>query len=458
MIKNDNKISNSVLKILVVNDVIPDIKNRTTILFKNFVPLIKKKLDVKVFWIITDNYGERTKVTDPNYEVFYLSDYKNAREILEKIKPDLCYQLAGASVPDYAFMLVERHLKIPNFGLADGRLDYFRGESSRKRVLLEQGKQFFEKKNVGSENKIQTHRGKNFLKKCLFLIRTLRSIGKSNLEIVIEIFELIKLFYGITKFTKLRTNQKNLVNVIGKGEFNKKFNCDLIFIENNSGIDFLVKSGLKRENIRTVGNPIFHTAFKKRTQISLKDNNKLNILFITANLGGGQGKSDFSKSRRNKMIEEVITSLNKFHKETSLVIKIHPTGEDYAEYKQLLEKFENVNLSQKDDIMDLINKSDVIITPVTSTAAFIALIMNKPIIIWNYFHVEQDLLLRTDTVLECKNISELNNCLDSVESFRKKNAEKINKLIETTLSYGDSSQIIANEILNLLKSRKPHLF
>ena len=446
MIKNDNKISNSVLKILVVNDVIPDIKNRTTILFKNIVPLIKKKLAVKVFWIITDNYGERTKVTDPNYEVFYLSDYKNAREILEKIKPDLCYHLAGANVPDYAFMLVERHLKIPNFGLVDVLSgeggSYFREEVSGQRVFLERVRQFFEKKNVDYDNGIKTTRGKNFLKKCLFLIRTLRSIGKSNLEANIELLEVIKLFKPATT-----------------GEFNKKFYCDLMFADGTpAGIDFLVKSGLKRENIRAVGNPVFHTAFEKREQIPLKDNNKLNILFITANLASGQGQSNFSKSRRNKMIEETITSLNKFHKETSLVIKIHPTGEDYTEYKQLLEKFENVNLSQKDDIMDLINKSDVIITPVTSTAAVIALIMNKPIIIWNYFHIEQDLLLRTDTALECKNISELNNCLDSAESFREKNAEKINKLIETNWSYENPSQVITTEILNFLKSRNPHLF
>jgi len=445
LIKNDNKISNSVLKILVVNDVIPDIKNRTTILFKNIVPLIKKKLDVKVFWIITDNYGERTKVTDPNYEVFYLSDYKNAREILEKIKPDLCYHLAGANVPDYAFMLVERYLKIPNFGLVDdvqsGADFYFREEVSGQRVFLERVRQFFEKKNVDYDNGIKTTRGKNFLKKCLFLIRTLRSIGKSNLEANIELLELIKLFTGIPT-----------------GEFNKKFYCDLMFAETSAGIDFLVKSGLKRENIRAVGNPVFHTAFEKREQIPLKDNNKLNILFITANLASGQGKSNFSKSRRNKMIEETITSLNRFHKKTSLVIKIHPTGEDYTEYKQLLEKFENIHLSQKDDVIDLVNKSDVIITPVTSTAAIIALIMNKPVIIWNYFHIEQDLLLRTNTALECKNISELNNCLDSAESFREKNAEKINKLIEANLSYGNPSQIITNEILNFLKSRKPHLF
>ena len=151
------------------------------------------------------------------------------------------------------------------------------------------------------------------------------------------------------------------------------------------------------------------------------------------------------------MIEETITSLNKFHKETSLVIKIHPTGEDYAEYKQLLEKFENVHLSQKDDIIDLISKSDVIITPVTSTAAIIALIMNKPIIIWNYFHMEQDLLLRTDTALECKDISELGNCLDSVKSFREKNAERINKFIDENFSYSNSSQRVVSEILDLVK-------
>ena len=446
MLKNDKEIGNNVLKILVVNDVFPHIRNRTTILIENIVPLIKKKLEVKVFWVITDNYGERTKVTDPNYEVFYLSDYKNAREILEKIKPDLCYHLAGANVPDYAFMLVERHLKIPNFGLATGwgevAVDYyFKEEVSGQKVFLEHIRQFFEKKNVGYDNGIKTARGKNFLKKCLFLIRTLRSIGKSNLEANIELLEVIKLFNGATT-----------------GEFNKKFYCDLMFTETLAGIDFLVKSGLKRENIRAVGNPIFHTAFEKREQIPLKDNNKLNILFITANLASGQGKSNFSKSRRNKMIEETITSLNKFHKETSLVIKIHPTGEDYTEYKQLLEKFENVHLLQKDDIIDLVNKSDVIITPVTSTAAIIALIMNKPIIIWNYFHIEQDLLLRTDTALECKNISELNNCLDSAELFREKNAEKINKLIEANLSYGDPPQIITNEILNFLKSHNPHLF
>ena len=446
MIKNDKPVSSNVLKILVVNNLFPHMQNSTTVLFKNIVPIIKKKLEIKVFWIITDDYGERIKVTDSNYEISYLSDYNNAREILEKIKPDLSYHFIGNSITDYAFLVAERFLKIPSFGNADSQYvlsqsnnevvigNYFREQTSKKKIFLEHIRQFFEQKNVGTENNIKANRGINFLKKCYFLIRTLRSIQKSHLEVIAELFGQIKLFY----------------NPPSSG-FQEKYNCDLMFTENNPSVEFLVNSGLKRENIRVIGNPVFDNAFEKRDQILPKDDKILNILFITANLTGGQGKSDFSRSRRNQMIKETISSLNQFHKETSLVIKIHPTGESYIEYKQLLEKFENIHLSQKDDIIDLISKSDVIITPVTSTATIIALIMNKPIIIWNYFHVEQDLLLRTDTVLECKDISELGNCLDSVKSFREKNAERINKFIDENFSYGNSSQRVVSEILDLVK-------
>ena len=266
MIKNDKVIGNNVLKILVVNDVFPHIKNRTTILFKNIVPIIKKKIEIKVFWIITDDYGERIKVEDPNYEIFYLSNYNDACEILEKIKPDLSYHIIGNSIMDYAFIVAERFLKIPSFGFPDPKYvlsqsnnevvigDYFREQTSRKKIFLEHVRQFFEKKNVGSENNIKASRGINFLKKCYFLIRTLRSIQKSHLEVIAELFEHIKLFYHPPS-----------------AGFQEKYNCDLMFTENNSSVDFLVNSGLKRENIRVVGNPVFGNAFEKRDQILPKD-------------------------------------------------------------------------------------------------------------------------------------------------------------------------------------------
>ena len=101
--------------------------------------------------------------------------------------------------------------------------------------------------------------------------------------------------------------------------------------------------------------------------------------------------------------------------------------------------------------MDLVNKADIIITPVTSTATIIAVIMDKPVIIWNYFDIEEDLLLRKNIVLECKNNTELDHCINTAESFRVKNLEKIKHFIDENFSYGDSSQLIVNEILDLLR-------
>ena len=170
----------------------------------------------------------------------------------------MSYHLIGNSITDYAFLVAERFLKIPSFGTVNSVYvlsqsnnevvigNYFREQTSRKKIFLENVRQFFEKKNVGSENNIKASRGINFLKKCYFLIRTLRSIQKSHLEVIVELFEQIKLFYHPPS-----------------AGFQEKYNCDLMFTENNSSVDFLVNSGLKRENIRVIGNPVFDIYQKK---------------------------------------------------------------------------------------------------------------------------------------------------------------------------------------------------
>ena len=221
--------------------------------------------------------------------------------------------------------------------------------------------------------------------------------------------------------------------------------------------EHLQLSGLKKENIRVLGNPAFDDAFEKRNQTKSNDSNVLRILFITANLGSGQGKTNFSKSNRNKMISKTILNLQELKKEFSLMIKIHPTSENYTEFKQFVGKSENIHVSQKDDIIELLTETDIVITPVTSTAAVIALIMNKPIILWNYFHAEWDLLLRKNVVLECKNETELGYCIDSVEMFRKNNSEKIDQFILERFGSGNTSQLIVNEIFDLIRKQKPQL-
>ena len=421
------------LKILVVNDVFPNTNNRTTILLKNITEELSKKIEIKIYWIITDEHNRKYKETNPNYEILFLSDFNNAVEVLEKIKPDISYHMIGFNIIEYAFLLSEKILKIPNFGYAESNdNDFFTMDTSKSKMFLEYGKQFFDKKNMDSKN--EKVRGINFLKKYLFLIKTFHTIGYSYKKIILEI---LKLEIGVRRSVK----------------FNEKFNCDLMFVENLRNLEFHVKAGLKRENLRIGGNTALYDAFKKRKQLPKKINDKLDVLFLTVNLSN-QGKSNWSKSRRNQMIKELEKEFNDKNEKISLSIKIHPTSENIIQYRKLLKSNSSINLFQKEDVFDLIFKSDVIITNCTSTAGVISLIMEKPIIIWNYFDIKNDLLLREKVALECKNSSELINNLEVAKTFRKKNEEKIENLIKKEFIDGDPIERYVNNLQEWIKKIK----
>ena len=344
-----------VFKILVINDGFPHNNNRTTIFFNNIIPHLSKLIEVKVYWLITDDYGQRHNVISPQYEYLFMSDFKNAMEVCEKIKPDAIYHLVGWHIVDYAFVIAKKILKIPSFSIGEGygendhfdEVDY----ADTKAIILQYVREFFETKSI-EEQKVKKSRGMNFIKKTLFLIKTMKAVNRSwvkTIPIMWEFFQIGKkqLKKGFEKFAK--------------------FGADIIFAENMSQVKLLVTGGIKRENIVMVGSPIFDNAFTKRKQLSEKINNKLNILFITANISGLQGKSNWTKSKRNQMTKELADRFD-HAPNTALTIKIHPISENYKEYEDILESFKNVNLCQVDYIVDLLEKSDIVITPGTSTA------------------------------------------------------------------------------------------
>jgi len=427
------------LKILLVNDVFPHINNRTTIFLRNIVSMLSKKFDVKVYWLITDNYGKKCETTNSNYEILYMSDFTNALQLIEKIKPDLMYYLIGWHITDYALMVVGNYLKIPSFGYCESaEIEYFDVNDSKLRQASEYLKQSLVRKNIDEDNNIKKSRAVNFIKKVLFLYKSILSIKKSQISTIREMFSFFSFLLG-DKSTQGRYS---------------RFNCDLMFAERLASIDTLVKWGLKKENCISIDNPAYDKAFKESKQLSKKFKEKINIIFITSNLSGGQGKSNWSITKRNQMIKELIISLNKINQDISLTIKIHPTSEDYIEYKKLLEPFKDVYLSQTDEITDLLHKSDIVITPCASTAGMFALIMKKPIIVWNYFQVSGDVLLRKNIVLECKNSTELHSCINNAESFRIKNNQKINEFITETLGDGNAIEKSVYELEKWLKSNK----
>ena len=427
-------------KILVINDSFPHINNRTAIFFNNIIPHLSKLIEVKVYWLITDDYGQKHNVILPQYEYLFMSDFKNAMEACEKIKPDAIYHLVGLHVVDYAFVIAKKILKIPSFSIGEGysENDHFdvrqQTMTAKKIQILEYIRQFFETKSIQDQKDVKKSRGINFIKKALFLIKTIKIVNRSWVKTIPIIWEFLEIGRQLS-YDK------------------SKFGVDMVFAENMSQADFLVKNGIKRENIVIVGSPVFDNAFAKRKQLSEKINNKLNILFITANISGLQGSSKWTKSKRNQI---AIAMADRFDNapNTTLTIKIHPISENYEEYENILEPFKNVNLCQIDYIVDLLEKSDIVITPCTSTAATIALVMKKPIIIWNHFQVMGDLFLSKGFALECKNKDEIEYCVDNVKEFTDQNKEKIDKFVKEEYGDGYATQRIITELEKWIKNIK----
>ena len=100
-------------------------------------------------------------------------------------------------------------------------------------------------------------------------------------------------------------------------------------------------------------------------------------------------------------IQEVIKAVPK--DEFEVVIKIHPTLEDLKDYTNILEPINSsINVTQNANLAELILNADIIITPVSGTSVICALIARKPIIIWNVFNVEKDVLIQNELALLCK--------------------------------------------------------
>ena len=424
-------------KILVINDSFPHNNNRTTIFFNNIIPHLAKLIEVKVIWLITDDYGRRHEPLFPQYEYLFLSDFKNAIDTCEKVKPDVIYHLVGWHVVDYAFVIAKKMLKIPSFSIGEGysENDHFDVVDSKKTITLEYIRQFLETKSIQDQNDKGKSRGINFIKKILFLAKTIKTTKRSSIKTVSILYEFFQMWRQQLK--------------IGSNRF-VKFAADIIFAENNSQMKLLVSEGIKRENIIIVGSPAFDNAFAKSKTSLEKSNKKLNILFITANISGLQGKSQWTKSKRNEITKKLAKKFNN-SSNNMLTIKIHPTSENYKEYEDILESYENVNLCQVDDLVDLLEKSDIVITPCTSTAASIALVMKKPIVIWNHFQVMGDLYLKKEFALECKNENEIDYCVNNVKEFTEKRREEIDRFVKEEYGEGNATQKIVIELEKWIK-------
>ena len=418
------------MKILIVHHTMPDVPGFTTKMFDGVLPILKKYVSTQAIWVIHSEPNLVVKA-ESDEKIIDMSDFKNAVEIINQEKPDLVYAIPGISIPDYAFALAAKYLKIPVMG-------------------SEIGNNLFMKKMRGvisTSNSIEKsdfkEKSPRFVKKHLFLIKTQLAIGWNIFQIMKDV-----VFFAAVYFPIIYKNP----------DYMPKFELDRIFVQSNKTIQKLVALGFNKSKLVSTGDPSYDEFFQL-LETSKKSNtrkNKKNILILTTILFGESRKNVLSQ--RRFFVEETIKAIPR--NEFEIIIKIHPTLEDLKDYTNIVEPINSsVNVTQNASLVELILNADIIITPVSGTSVICALIARKPIIIWNVFNVEKDVLIQNELALLCKDQKMILEQIRKAETWLPKE-EKIEQFTREYLhaSDGKASERTAVEIVNFLKRHRSHLF
>ena len=421
------------VKIIVVHHTLPNIRGFTTILFKNLIPILQEKIEVNLVWIIHSNINISEYKCDKNEKIIKMNDYDNAFDILKKEKPDLIYIIPGISVPDYAFSLAAKSLKI------------FRIGSEIAMPLFSKGTKMGILSQINIKRDNQLNKIQNFFVKHKFLINTQRKIGWNYFKIFLDLCSIFFIYLPITRLGASEYMQ----------ESSTKFQLDLHFAESEQSANVLTDLGFEESKIMITGSATYDKIFKGNNIQRKEDvtKQKYKILVLTTTIVEAGRKTI---ERRNLFISEVIKKLIKIKDNNEISIKIHPTHENLKEYRKIIDEIDpEIPIFQKESLEKLIHETDLIITPVSSSSAITGLIARKQIIIWNVFDVKNDVLIDNDLAIECKDPNKLLELIENAKK-RKYSNEKIDKFISRYLFKvdGKSTERIANAILKIFENKQ----
>ncbi|WP_217225271.1 CDP-glycerol glycerophosphotransferase family protein [Desertibacillus haloalkaliphilus] len=174
-------------------------------------------------------------------------------------------------------------------------------------------------------------------------------------------------------------------------------NADLNLVWGPSHKDYLVSRGAPQDRIKNIG-PVFvrNLDFKANHQPP-KRSEALNILVAMQPLGNKYNK---------KMIRTIEQAANNISEPITINYKLHPDQNNKQRYqKHLIQQCSAVISHGQRSLQELINESDLVITPF-STVAYEALLNGKPVV---FYKDPGDLYYLNNSPLYVHTSSELSN-------------------------------------------------
>ena len=427
------------LTILTPIHITPDIRSYRTHSFKNILKYLNKITEVQIVWLVyKPEKIDVKKYSDKNNIVLDIHDFENAVDVIKKIQPNIIWAAPTLNLPDFALSIAGKKLGIPVVGELVTELFFNDNDFN---VLKTYVVSFFEKivpTDILDQDKKFMKRGRFFMYKLLFLIKTQKKIKWT-------FFKILKYFFILIKAHM----------TVHKDIHNPKFACDIHFVETKKLVKKLIRKGYDEEKIIVTGIPMYDDVIEqiKKFEKTKKNSSKKNILFLTHAM---YEHGMWTKEQRNSLIKKVITELSKQGDNYNITVKIHPSSEQLLDYESIIHKINRtVKIIQQGDILEYILNADVIISYSGSSSLVYALMCNKPIIICNFYNLKKDIFIDGKVALSCKNEKEVKKTIEMVgkESFVKK--EDFEKFIEEYFHKldGKASERIGNEILKIVQNQ-----
>ncbi len=427
------------VEILTVLHTLPDVKSYRTLCFERILPYLRSKTDVHMTWLICQPERLSIESTEnSNLTILDIHDFKNAIQVIEKVKPDIIWAAPTLNLPDYALSIAGKHMKIPVVGEL---VTEFMKQTSKFELAKSYMKSFFDSSvptDVDEKNKKFMRRGKFFLFKYNFVLKTQLAI-KIKLSTIIYSF-LSHMYYHLSVYTNL---------------YNPKFSVDLHFVETKKLVNTLIKNGFDETTLIPTGIPMYDDIFERleKNEIKPKVKEKTRILLLTHAM---YEHGFWTREQRDSLVTDVVNEISMHKNKMSLTVKIHPSSELITDYQKLIHPIdESIGIFKDGDVAEFIKNSDIIIAYSGSSSLVYALAYKKPVIVCNFYNLENDLFQEKGVVLECKNKSMIIPLIEKISNSNPITNEKIDSFIEEFFYKldGCASERIGNAIVNLLKNR-----
>ncbi len=425
----------STFHILVPTHVMPDVKSVTTMFFDNLLEALKKNTKVHVTWLVytSAKFSSSTR-ENSDTSILDIHDFKNAVEVMQKVKPDIIYASPTWSFIDYALSSTAKSFGIPAFCMIYSEIS---SKTTTSKKLKSHLTRFFQNSVLtdAEQNKKRfMKRGRFFIYKYLFLLRTKMALKSDRLHTIFMIWKFIL-----------------------SDTLDPKIGSDVIqFFEDERSLKQKLDIGFKRSNLIITGNPIYDTAFHKisNQKNTEKKDGVIRALFAPSTL---YEHGFWTSKQREYAVKETVGQIIKNGKGMSITVKIHPSSSVLSDYKSLIHSIDSsIPVYQKSDIQDFLKDSDLEITFASSTAEVYALLAKKPIIICNFFNIQGDVFLERGLAIDCKDPSSIITSIDTALSSNPASEQKREDFIREFMYKWDgrAAERICDKIMELVEKRK----